>query len=219
MKKRKYSYHIYALTAALLIALTGAVTAGAARQGELAAQSESPEEIQQGIAGNVLRFHVLANSDSQEDQQLKMQVKTDVVNYLEEMLGDDATLSQTREGIRTHLEEICQVAQHTMAKQGSLAPVKACLTRDYFPEKRYGDCTLPAGEYETLQVKIGEAQGQNWWCVLYPSLCFVDEACAVVTQEKMEKLREVLTIEEYNTITKDAEIKIRFKWLPGQDLS
>lgn len=219
MKKRKYSYHIYTLAAALFIALTGSLTAGAARQGEIVAQGESLEEIQQGIAGNVLRFHVLANSDSQEDQQLKMQIKTDVVKYLEEILGEDATLAQTREGIRTHLEEICRVAQDTMIRQGNRVPVKVCLTSDYFPEKRYGDCTLPAGKYETLQVKIGEAKGHNWWCVLYPSLCFVDEACAVVTQEKMEELKEVLTAEEYDIITKDAEIKIRFKWIPRQDLS
>ncbi|MGI6094868.1 MAG: stage II sporulation protein R [Lachnospiraceae bacterium] len=213
MKKRKYSYKIYALAAALSIGLTGAITAGAARQGEIQAEQVSAQAIQQGIAREVLRFHVLANSDSEQDQQLKLQVKTAVVSYLEEILGEDATLADTRACAAAHLEEIGHVAEAVMQEAGQTYPVKVCLTQSYFPEKTYGDCTLPAGEYEALQVKIGEAQGKNWWCVLYPSLCFLDETCAVVTQEKMEDLRHVLTVEEYETITKDAKVKIRFKWL------
>lgn len=175
MRQKEYSYKIYALVIALFIGLTGAITAGAARQGEMLAQETSAKAIQEGIAKEVLRFHVLANSDSEEDQQLKLQVKTAVVEYLEKIVGDDVTLEETRQAVTNHLTEISHVAEETMQKAGQVYPVQVGLTSTYFPEKRYGDCTLPAGEYEALQVKIGEAKGQNWWCVLYPALCRTGE--------------------------------------------
>lgn len=213
MRQREYSYKIYALILALFVGIAGAITAGAIKQGEILAQEASAQVIQQGIAQEVLRFHVLANSDSEEDQQLKLQVKTAVVSYLEGMLPEDVTLEETRNLVKTHMEEISHRAKEVIQKEGYAYPVTVSLTETYFPEKTYGDCTLPAGEYEALQVKIGEAEGQNWWCVLYPGLCFLDETHAVVKQEKMQKLRQVLTVEEYETITKDADIKIRFRWL------
>lgn len=176
-------------------------------------EKESPDEIQKGIAQEILRFHVLANSDSEEDQNLKLKVKTNVVNYLETVLPDSKSLNDTKVGIYERLDHIRKVAEDTISENGFSYPVSVKVTKTDFPQKTYGDCTFPAGEYEALQIKIGEAKGKNWWCVLYPSLCFVEETVAVVTQEKVEELKKLLTEDEFDTITDNPKFKIRFRWL------
>ena len=173
-------------------------------------------EIQQGIAGEVFRLHVIANSDTEEDQKLKLKIKTRIVEYLEEILGKDADLEETKEAVLTHLGEIEREAEKLVHEQGFDYPVKAVVEKTYFPKKSYGDCTFPAGEYEALNVKIGEARGHNWWCVLYPSLCFIEDTYGVVTEEKKEDLKSVLTTEEFLEILEKPEEKKRirfgFRW-------
>lgn len=173
-------------------------------------------EIQQGIAGEVFRLHVIANSDTEEDQKLKLKIKTRIVEYLEEILGKDADLEETKEAVLTHLREIEREAEKLVHEQGFDYPVKAVVEKTYFPKKSYGDCTFPAGEYEALNVKIGEARGHNWWCVLYPSLCFIEDTYGVVTEEKKEDLKSVLTTEEFLEILEKPEekktIRFRFRW-------
>ena len=172
------------------------------------------ESIQEGIAGEIIRFHVIANSDSQEDQDLKLLVKDQIVKYMEPILKDAGDISETRVRIQDHLGEIEEKATEVIKSQGYDYPVEAGLTKCYFPIKTYGDCTFPAGEYEALRVCIGEAQGKNWWCVLYPNLCFIDSIHAVVPEEQKEELKNVLTEEEYDSLfdwrTSDFEIKT--KW-------
>lgn len=173
-------------------------------------------EIQQGIAGEVFRLHVIANSDTEEDQKLKLKIKTRIVEYLEEILGKDADLEETKEAVLTHLGEIEREAEKLVHEQGFDYPVKAVVEKTYFPRKSYGDCTFPAGEYEALNVKIGEARGHNWWCMLYPSLCFIEDTYGVVTEEKKEDLKSVLTTEEFLEILEKPEEKKRirfgFRW-------
>ena len=173
-------------------------------------------EIQQGIAGEVFRLHVIANSDTEEDQKLKLKIKTRIVEYLDEILGKDADLDETKEAVLTHLGEIEREAEKLVHEQGFDYPVKAVVEKTYFPKKSYGDCTFPAGEYEALNVKIGEARGHNWWCVLYPSLCFIEDTYGVVTEEKKEDLKSVLTTEEFLEILEKPEekktIRFRFRW-------
>lgn len=103
-----------------------------------------------------------------------------------------------------------------MKEAGFTYEVQAAVENTYFPDKTYGDCTFPAGEYEALNVRIGEAQGHNWWCVLYPSLCFIDDTYGIVTEEKKEDLKSVLTEEEFEEILKNPQekpkVKIGFRW-------
>ena len=169
-------------------------------------------EIQQGIAREVFRLHVIANSDTEKDQELKLKVKTRIVEYLKEILGEDAGLDATKEGVLTHLTEIEQEAEKLIQEQGFDYSVKAVVEKTYFPEKTYGDCTFPAGEYEALNVKIGKAKGKNWWCVLYPSLCFLDDTYGIVEEEKKEDLKEVLTTEEFQEILEGSREKKKFRF-------
>lgn len=105
-----------------------------------------------------------------------------------------------------------------MAARGNGESVHAELVRTYFPVKSYGDCTFPAGEYEALRVTIGEARWRNWWCVLYPSLCFVDTVHGVVPEDSKEELKNVLTEEEYESLFDFGESEYKIGWRIGDFL-
>ena len=131
-------------------------------------------DMQQSLAKEVFRFHVLANSDSKEDQALKMQVKEAVIAYMKQELPESDSVETTREWALINRGQIRRVAREIIRKEGYDYPVEVEVTTCDFPDKTYGDVLLPAGRYEALRIEIGEAKGQNWWCVLYPNLCFLD---------------------------------------------
>lgn len=166
--------------------------------------------IQQGIAGEILRFHVIANSDSKEDQALKLKVRDAVVEYMKSLLEGAEDLEETKGRVAERLADIEELAMRIVEKEQAGYPVHAELTECYFPRKSYGDCTFPAGRYEALRICIGKAEGKNWWCVLFPNLCFVDSIHAVVPEEQKKELKNVLTEEEYESLFdwKHSEFKI-----------
>lgn len=170
--------------------------------------SQKEREMQERIAGEILRFRVLANSDSREDQEEKQRVKDAVLEELEPVLSKAESREETREIVTAHMEEIRKTAEE-IAGYGQ---IDVTLTTDWFPERVYGDCTFPEGRYETLRIRIGEAQGHNWWCVLYPGLCFSDAVHPVASGEGKEKLKKVLDEDAYDFILHPAETKIRFRW-------
>lgn len=196
---------IYTLMAAMLVGMmvTFFTNADALRNNET--------DIQKGIAEQILRFHVIANSDSKEDQALKMEVKDEVVAYIGELLEDCEGLEETRECLSRHLLQIEETAEAVIESAGCSYPVSASMERTFFPRKTYGDLAFPAGEYEALRIEIGAAEGQNWWCVMYPSLCFVDSIHAIVPEEEKELLKHILTEEEYESILEVPPEKIHLK--------
>lgn len=145
----------------------------------------------------ILRFHVRANSDSEEDQDLKMAVKEDVVAMLKPLLSDCKNVAESKNVVVANLQNIYKTAVDTITEQGYDYEVKVYVTEEGFPAKTYGDLTFPEGEYQALRIDIGEAKGQNWWCVMYPPLCFIDESTTVVSEEGKQELKEALTPEEY----------------------
>lgn len=162
------------------------------------------------LSKEVFRFHVLANSDSEEDQSLKMQVKEAVISYMQSELQGAASVDETKGWAREHLSEIASRAQQVVSSEAYDYTVKASLVRDSFPEKTYGDVTLPSGVYDALRIEIGEAKGHNWWCVLYPSLCFADAVHGVVSEEGKEDLQKVLDEDTYDMVLHPRKWKIRF---------
>ena len=155
---------------------------------------------QQDIAEEILRLHVVANSDSEEDQALKMEVKESIVTYLRGIMGDAKSVEEARLEIQKRLPEIEDLAREKMKMEGYDYEADAVLGKCYFPVKEYGDMTFPAGEYEALKVNLGKSAGKNWWCVMYPTLCFVDSTYQIVPETSKEKLKENLTEEEYNSL-------------------
>ncbi len=172
------------------------------------------DSIQEGIASKILRFHVIANSDSEEDQALKLEIKDAIVDYMKEILADARNIDDTRRLVTEHAEEIKQIAREHVAAHGYDYPVNVFLDHRFFPVKTYGGYTFPAGEYEAICVELGSHSGKNWWCVMYPSLCFVDAVHAVIPEETDKELRQILTEEEYQAISQgEVKVKFSFKFL------
>lgn len=201
--KKPVEWRVVLLSCIIAIGLTGLIVSGldAKAQAYFLATQES-------LAEEVLRFHVLANSNSDEDQELKLLVKEQVIAYMERELNQDTDLLQTKVWVENHQEAILQLCQDTIGEAGYDYEVKVALTESYFPIKTYGDITFPEGEYEALKIEIGEAAGENWWCCLYPNLCFIDATISVVSEEGKEELQEVLSEEEYKLITTTVERRI-----------
>ncbi len=170
------------------------------------------QNLQEGIAENIIRFHVIANSDSDKDQQLKYQVKDALVQALYPYLKDAKDIEEAQNIITEKLPLIHEVAKGVIEDRGYSYPVRAALSDCYFPMKVYGDYTFPPGTYEALQVRIGDASGKNWWCVMFPPLCFVDETYSIVHEDSGEKLKYLLTEEEFDALNNNKiPVKIRFK--------
>lgn len=199
----------YKVGVILAVIIAAVLSAGILRKRELLVEARM-SETQQSLAQGVFRFHVLANSDSEEDQALKMEVKEAVLSYMEETMPKTSDAAQTKAWAQEHRSEIQRVAERVIAEEGYDYEVTVKVTTCYFPDKTYGDVFFPAGEYEALRIEIGAARGQNWWCVLYPNLCFLDATHAVVPEEGKQELREVLTDDEYEMVTATSDFKI--KW-------
>ena len=130
---------------------------------------------QQELADQVVRLHVIANSDSTRDQAMKLAVRDRVLAKAENLYSGETTRSQALEILSEHLPELAREGQRAVEEWGSEETVTALIGNSWFPTKEYGDFALPAGEYTALRLRIGDAAGKNWWCVMYPPLCFSGE--------------------------------------------
>lgn len=170
-------------------------------------QDKSTSNLQQQIATQVLRFHIRANSDTVADQQKKLRIKQSLLEWLTPILSENTSKSETIQCIRKNLPDIRKEATRMAAPE----PVTVTLQKEWFPEKTYGTCTFPEGIYDALRVDIGQAKGHNWWCVLYPSLCFADALEPSMTEEGEEKLQQVLDEDAYDLLLYPQKLKIRFR--------
>lgn len=176
-------------------------------------QYEKQVLLQQQLAEKVLRFHVLANSNSEKDQSLKLLVRDAIGGYMQENLPVMVDKEESKKVIASHIADIIAVAEEVILKEGYDYKVTAQLTECDFPIKTYGEYTFPAGNYEALQVVIGEGAGENWWCVLYPNMCFENSIYEVVDEKAKNALREVLDKEEYEAVLTSGKYEIRFRFL------
>lgn len=170
------------------------------------------ETLQKGIADKILRFHVLANSDSEEDQKLKLAVRDAVGAKMGELLSGVESREEAKAVVLSKRDVIIETAEKTILEAGYDYTVDARLGEVEFPKKTYGKYTFPAGKYEALEVIIGEGEGQNWWCVMYPNMCFSGTVYEVVEDRAEEELREVLSEEEYENVLNSGNYEVRFKY-------
>ena len=170
--------------------------------------------IFQDLSNNVLRLHVVANSDSKEDQELKYKVRDSVLDYMKQLSSNCKTKEEAINVLSTHLDEFHEIAKSTIKDNGFDYDVNISISKFEFPTKYYGDISLPAGFYDALKIEIGSSAGQNWWCVMFPPLCFVDISTGVVPDESKELLKNNLTDEEYRIVSdSSSDVKIKFKFL------
>lgn len=175
-------------------------------------------EKMQSIQDNVLRLHVVANSDSAKDQELKLKVRDAVSAACASYFSPATTKEESEEILALHRDEIIRVAEDTLRSHGCSDRVKVSYEKTAFPTKYYENLALPAGEYDALNIKIGEAKGQNWWCVLFPPLCFVDAVGGSLSEESADLLKDSLGDDNYALLTAqngeaDIPVRIEFKLL------
>jgi len=206
-----------ALVTAGILALTllAAVFSSAGLAGGPATQ-DAVKVTAEELSSKLIRLHVIANSDSREDQALKLRVRDDVIQALDREFEGIDDIDASREFIKGHLKDIEEIAREEVVKSGKDYTVQAVFGKFMFPVKTYGYVTLPAGEYEALRIIIGKGVGANWWCVLFPPLCFVDITHGLTTEDAKIRLGKVLTPEELAAIQaasgpEDVPVQVRFK--------
>lgn len=168
--------------------------------------------ISEGLSENIFRLHILANSDSEEDQTLKLKVRDAILEYMKTLTNDMSDKQAVIELSKKHLQDFKEIAEDIIRENGYDYSVNLEIGNFYFPTKYYGNISLPAGNYDALKIEIGEADGQNWWCSLFPPLCFVSVSSGVVDEEGEEYLKENLSDEEFEIISSSSsEIEFKFK--------
>ncbi|MCI8353026.1 MAG: stage II sporulation protein R [Clostridia bacterium] len=170
------------------------------------------EAVSTDIANSVFRLHVIANSDSKEDQDLKYIVRDNVLAYMNDLCKDTKSKEEAIRIANEHLDEFKQVAMDTIKEKGFNYDVTVEIGNFSFPTKTYGDISLPSGYYDALRIKIGNADGKNWWCVMFPPLCFVDVSSGIVPDESKEAIKKDLSDEEFSLISNEEDSKISFKF-------
>lgn len=171
----------------------------------------SPLEGEEELYSNIIRFHVLANSDSKEDQALKLSVRDEVIKYTTNLLNNITDLDAAAQILESHKNEIAEIARKVVLNSGANYDISVQICKEVYPTRVYSNYTFPAGVYNSFKIKIGKAQGKNWWCVLFPPLCTAGAVREEYTSDKA--LTEIgFSEDEIKLITeKDAtRTKIRF---------
>jgi len=174
------------------------------------------ERTHEAISSQVVRFHVLANSDSDADQALKMTVKEAVLNEYRESLSEASSVYEARAFLNSNLDKIERFAQDIVYANGHRHPVSVSLDESRFPTKKYASIALPSGKYEALRIEIGDFAGSNWWCVMFPPLCFVDVTRGELSMDDKELLAQLLSEAEFalidnETRASDPVVSVRFR--------
>ncbi len=169
-------------------------------------------DISSNISDEVFRLHVIANSNSEDDQNLKYIVRDALLLYMNEISVNVTSKTELVKIISSNEMEFLKIAQQTIIDNGYNYSVEISIGNFEFPIKTYGDISLPAGSYDALKVEIGEAIGENWWCVMFPPLCFIDVSTGIVPDESKEVLEDNLSSEEFTLISDDDNQDISFKF-------
>ena len=168
---------------------------------------KAEESLSSGLAPQILRFHVLANSNSEEDQNLKLEVKQLLIDTMYEDLGSrELSKDELIAYVTEHKEELEQTAESYMRSKGYAYPADIRIERCYFPTKVYGDVTFPCGDYDAVRVLLGSGKGNNWWCVLYPPLCFSQASVCEVPDSSKQELKNLLTDNDYRNLMKSRRV-------------
>lgn len=172
--------------------------------------------ISNNLKNNLFRLHVIANSDSDEDQKLKLKVRDNILEYINSLNISFSSKSEFLNALNNELSTLQKIASQTIIDEGFSYATSVYITNCDFPTKNYGTISLPAGNYDALRIEIGNYSGQNWWCVMFPPLCFVDISSGIFEEDAQNYLEDSLSEEEFSIVTQSSnntDIKIKFKLL------
>lgn len=160
-------------------------------------------QAKDGFKDEIIRFHIRANSDREEDQALKLKIRDSILEEMEEKFKETKSLDESREIIKENMMAMKSITEKVIEEEGEDYSVAVTLGQDSFPTRKYGNLVFPAGNYETLLITLGEGKGQNWWCVMFPPLCFVD-----ITHSVAYNLEKELGA----TIDEDEQPTLKLRW-------
>ena len=164
------------------------------------------------ISDSVFRLHIIANSNSKEDQDLKFLVRDNVLKYMKEISTDVSSKEEVISLMEDHLDDFKSIAISTIKENGFDYDVNLRIGKFDFPTKTYGDISLPSGMYDALRIEIGDAIGQNWWCVMFPTLCFVDVSSGSLDNDPKAVLEGSLNDEGFDLVSENnSKSKFKFK--------
>lgn len=169
-------------------------------------------QISTDLSDNVFRLHIIANSNSEVDQNLKYVVRDNIIQYMNNLCTNSSSKEETITIVSNHLDEFNQIANKIIIENGFDYTASVEIGNFSFPTKKYSNITFPAGNYDALKIKLGNSQGNNWWCVLYPSLCFIDKNSAELSDTSINLLQNSLNNEEYKLICTDKNLSLKFKF-------
>ena len=170
------------------------------------------DAVSTNISNSVFRLHVIANSDSLEDQNLKYKIRDGLIDYLNSISQTCTSKEEIIKISQNNSNEFYKIAKQIIIENGYNYDVNINIGNFDFPTKTYGDISFPAGNYDALKVEIGNANGQNWWCVMFPPLCFVDVSTGIVPTDSKEIIKDSLTDEEYEIISRENNPGITLKF-------
>ncbi|MBR2703858.1 MAG: stage II sporulation protein R [Clostridia bacterium] len=166
------------------------------------------------LSHSFVRFHVVANSNSTEDQIIKYKVRDEIMNYASSLLINANSQAEALKILSDHLDELSAIAESLITSENLNYSVRVSIGKSYFPTKDYNSFILPEGNYDALKVELGDAQGQNWWCVMFPSICIPQYDDINISDNSVSLLENTLDTEELSIISKNsnsANVKIKFK--------
>ena len=203
------------IKARLVILILSLITIISIMSVTIKSEADKINNISENYKEKLIRFHVIANSDTEEDQELKLKVRDEIISYLQPKLENSSSIEESEKIITSEYDNLQSISRKTILDNGNNYDVKVGIEYSNFPTKQYSNVVLPAGEYKALKVVIGEGKGKNWWCVMFPPLCFVDEENGVIDKSTDEKLQSILDEDEYNLITtknKKERNAVKFKF-------
>ncbi len=176
--------------------------------------------LSEQLSGKILRLHIIADNDSDEAQAVKLLVRDAVCAYLSPLPEGIDSKEEVCAYLSLHLSELITIADNVLQQNNCTYHASATIEKRYFPLKTYGAYAFPPGEYDALCITLGTGQGQNWWCLAFPSLCLLDGTYAVTDEDSKQQLKILLTDEEYEAILiQEPKIRFRFRlleWLKGK---
>lgn len=179
---------------------------------ERVSASGRTEDFSAVLTDRILRLHILAAGNDTASQEIKLHVRDAVLSVIRDAMADVTNAAEAESALLPLLDEITETADRVLADSGVSYRASAEITSEFFPIKQYGSLLLPPGEYRALRILLGEGRGKNWWCMLYPSLCFTEGITASIAEEEKEKLRGFLSEDEFHTLFSEEEEKPLFRF-------
>lgn len=164
------------------------------------------EKTSNDLQNNIFRLHIIANSNTQYDQNIKFLVRDRIIDYMKKNINDINSLEECIEYMNANIDSINNEVRKVLLENNCNIDFSSCISKEFFPTKKYENYSFPAGTYNCLKIKLGSFEGENWWCVLYPNLCICDTSSRI---EEDNRLKNSITTSSYDLVTSNVSYKFK----------